>query len=156
LQTFLPDKSFIKSLEYLDVKRLGKQRVEAAQIIEILLNQPILPSNLKLPHFDRSQSLWHRHPAVMMWAGHEEWLKLYLDCCIGEWVWRGYTNGLVVPAYNTDSQSPPKWLGFEQFHQSHRSNLIRKFPQHYQKFWPNESSDLAYFWPTKEGFEVND
>lgn len=153
MQTFLPDRSFVSSMEYLDSARLGKQRIEAAQILEILLDQPILPKSMQCKaHFDRSFSNWTRHPAVLMWKGHEEWLKLYLDCCVGEWLFRGFTNAINVPKYDTDSQPHPKWWGFEAFHKSHRSNLIRKCRDHYAKYWPDEIPNLPYFWPTKEGF----
>jgi hypothetical protein len=140
-------------MEFLDVKRLGKQRVEAGQILEILLDIPILPKNLiTLAPFRRNWGPWHNHPAVLMWKSHEEWLKSYLDCCIGEWEFRGYVNNITVPKYNVSKQSPPKWLGFEPFHASHRSNLLRKSSVHYRQFWPYEAVDLPYFWPTKEGF----
>jgi hypothetical protein len=136
-------------MEFLDVKRLGKQRIEAAQILEILLKQPILPSKLlSLVPLDTANIAWKNHPAVLMWKGHEEWLKLYLACSIGEWLSRGYQNTIVCPEYNTDSQGAPLWLGHEPFHKSHRSNLIRKDPAHYRKFWPDEETDLSYFWPT--------
>ena len=36
MQTFLPYKSFKKSAETLDYQRLGKQRVEAMQIINVI------------------------------------------------------------------------------------------------------------------------
>jgi hypothetical protein len=153
VQTFLPCKSFVQSMEFLDRARLGKQRVEAAQILEILLNIPVLPKNLQSPAlFDRSFGAWTRHPAVLMWKGHEEWLKLYLDCSIGEWCSRGYINTITVPEYDAEKQEAPLWLGFEKFHESHKSNLIRKAPVHYKKFWPEVNDDLPYFWPTKEGF----
>lgn len=155
MQTFLPVVSFVQSMEFLDVSRLGKQRIEAAQILEILTNSPVLPLNLQsLAPFDRSFGPWNNHPAVNMWKGHEEWLKLYLACSIGEWVHRGYRNNIVVPRYDVKSQPPPEWLGYEPFHLSHRSNLIRKAPSHYQPFWPQEDGSLHYYWPTKEDFPV--
>lgn len=155
MQTFLPVKSFVQSLEFLDDSRLGKQRIETAQVIEILTNKPVLPMHLhSVVPFDRTHSVWARHPVVHMWKGHEEWLKLYLACSIGEWVSRGFRNNIVVPPYDAKSQTPPDWLGYEPFHQSHRSNLIRKNPTRYQAFWPGEIDDLPYFWPTLEGFPV--
>lgn len=149
MQTFLPVASFVRSMEYLDQKRLGKQRVEAAQILEILLKRPILPKSLlSIVPFDPSHTAWGRHPAVLMWIGHEQWLLSYLDICIGEWRSRGYHNTIVVPEYDQSSQDPPKWLGHELFHRSHRSNLVRKDPSHYRQFWPEEDSNLPYWWPT--------
>jgi len=157
MQTFLPVKSFVRSMEILDNKRLGKQRVEAGQILEILLNKPVLPNSMQsVVPFDRTFGAWSRHPAVMMWSGHEEWLKLYLACAVGEWCSRGYTNRIIAPSYNTDSQDYPEWLGFEPFHYSHRCNLTRKDPPYYRQFWKDEIIDpsIQYFWPTLNGFEI--
>ena len=39
MQTFLPYKSFENSVKSLDYRRLGKQRVEAKQILNVLLNR---------------------------------------------------------------------------------------------------------------------
>jgi hypothetical protein len=46
----------------------------------------------------------------------------------------------------------PKWFGDDRFHASHRSNLLRKDLQHYSQFNWEESPDMDYFWPTKEGY----
>ena len=58
MQTFLPYKDFRKSLQCLDYRRLGKQRVEAMQIHNILTGK-------------NESSAWVNHPAVKMWKGHE-------------------------------------------------------------------------------------
>ncbi len=148
--TFLPVKSMVKSMEFLDNRRLNKQRVEACQILEILLDQSFLPSHLNsVVPFERSFQPWSRHPSILMWRGHEEWLKLYLACSIGEWAFRGFTNTITKPTYDTSLQKPPSFLGLEPFHLSHRCNLIRKAPLHYLKFWPNERNDsIPYYWPS--------
>jgi len=148
--TFLPQRSMVQSMEFLDEKRLGKQRIEACQILELLLDQPFLPSSLNsVVPFDPTFKPWARHPAVLMWRGHEEWLKLYLACAIGEWCFRGYHNTIVVPIYDTKLQKHPVWLGYEPFHLSHRCNLIRKHPTHYLRFWPGDRNDtMPYYWPS--------
>ncbi len=148
MQTFLPLKSFVASMEALDYRRLGKQRIEACQILETLLKQPFSPKNIGVP-LNPNFKGWRNHPAVRMWEGHEEWLKLYTCCCIGEWEYRGYANNIQRPEYNTSTQPPPPWLGLEEFHLSHRSNLLRKDFSHYSKFWPDDPRDLPYFWPTQ-------
>ena len=147
MQTFLPLKSFVKSMECLDQKRLGKQRVEAGQILEILC--PEISVFKENTHFDRKFHAWEHHPAVQMWKGHEEWLKLYLACAVGEWRYRGYINNILGPSYETEKQEAPWWLGYEPFHLSHRSNLLRKFPTHYRQFWPEDLDTLQYLWPTQ-------
>jgi hypothetical protein len=45
-----------------------------------------------------------------------------------------------------DSGAPP-WLGCDEFHSSHRSNLLRKLPEHYSQFGWSEPNDLPYVWP---------
>lgn len=156
--TFLPVKSMVKSMEFLDDRRLGNQRKEACQILEVLLNQPFLPAKLNsVVPFDRTFSPWSRHPAIIMWRGHEEWLKLFLACSIGEWASRGFVNGIMTPTYNTSLQKPPPFIGNEQFHLSHRANLIRKNPAHYLKFWPSDRNDeMPYFWPSDHMEVSND
>src|SRR3546814_13031822 len=62
MQTFLPYPDCRRSLECLDTRRLGKQRVEAMQLLNAA---------------QRTTGGWIRHPAKLMWAGHEEALRLY-------------------------------------------------------------------------------
>lgn len=42
----------------------------------------------------------------------------------------------------------PSWFGNEEFHASHRSNLLRKDSIFYSQYYWDESSDLPYIWPT--------
>lgn len=144
----MPEPSFVLSMERLDKLRLGKQRVEAAQILEILVDKPFLPNSMR-NGFSKKYAVWMRHPCVNQWRGHEEWLKKYLACAIGEWESRDYVNNISIPKYDLSLQPPPPWLGYEFFHRTHRSNLIRKFPAHYKSFWPTEFDDLDYYWPSQ-------
>jgi hypothetical protein len=41
----------------------------------------------------------------------------------------------------------PPWLGDEQLHRSHQSNLIRKDPGFYRPLFPDVPPDLPYVWP---------
>ena len=66
MQTFLPHKSFKKSLKVLDWRRLGKQRVEAHQILNVLLERTDTKG-------------WRNHPITKMWKGYEDALKLYFN-----------------------------------------------------------------------------
>lgn len=131
MQTFLPYKSFKKSVEVLDNRRLGKQRVEAYQILKALAGQT---------------KGWVNHPAVKMWRGHEQALSLYMNHCIIEWTNRGFKNTMKL-AEGIGSVDNPVWLGDEKFHASHRSNLLRKFPEHYSQFGWEEKDNLPYIWP---------
>jgi hypothetical protein len=148
MQTFMPYPSFIDSAACLDYRRLGKQRVECKQLLQALGVPVGGPLNAK-------PSSWRNHPAARMWKGHEYSLSLYAIAVCHEWRRRGYRDtlldqfmdaagGLVVA--NADS-TKPEWLGDEDFHASHRSNLLRKLPKHYSQFGWSESNDLPYVWP---------
>ena len=136
MQTFLPYSSFDLSAQSLDYKRLGKQRVEAKQIHNIVSGA-------------RTTGGWRRHPAVLMWMGHAGALALYHDFMIDEWVARGYKNTMPHLWTGEDDFDMPAWLGDERVHESHRSNLLRKDPDHYGKYEWAEADDLPYFWPTE-------
>jgi len=69
-----------------------------------------------------------------------------------EWIYRGYKDNcrkqivdilMTLPFKNTK----PNWLGKPDLHASHRSNLLRKDPNHYNKWFHGEPSDLPYVWP---------
>ena len=133
MQTFLPYKSFKKTVRVLDYRRLGKQRVEAFQILNILLNR----TNTKS---------WKNHPAVLMWQGHTNALKEYFNESIIEWEKRGYKNNMSREIIRGKIVYPD-WLGDKHFHAGHRSNLLRKDPGYYAQFNWRESNDLEYIWP---------
>jgi hypothetical protein len=42
----------------------------------------------------------------------------------------------------------PLWLGNQDFHNSHRSNLSRKDPVYYAQFNWDVPDNLPYIWPT--------
>ena len=140
MQTFLPYEDFAKSAQVLDMRRLGKQRVEGMQIMRALTD----------PTYG-----WQNHPAVKMWRGHESWLMGYLSKICREWVARGYKDTCydktlaiyleAFPGYPTHPRPP--WLGNRRFHLSHRRNLLRKDWLWYRKFWPRLSDALEYVWP---------
>lgn len=135
MQTFLPYPSYIKSAECLDNKRLGKQRVEAFQILKALICE---------------NYGWKNHPAVKMWKGFEDSLMIYHDVMIGEWKYRGFKNTMPLffpQGYDSESVDSPSWLGNEAFHASHRSNLLRKDPTYYKQFNWEEDTNLPYVWP---------
>lgn len=135
MQTFLPYQSFTESLECLDDKRLGKQRVEAMQILNAL--QP------------DSTSRWRNHPAVKMWRGYEASLTVYHNLAIEIWIERGFNNTM-QKRYTLQGDYDPSWLTSE-FCSAHRCNLLRKNYEHYSQFnWPEMELDfnnVSYIWP---------
>ncbi|HEX5740987.1 MAG TPA: MSMEG_6728 family protein [Pilimelia sp.] len=156
MQTFLPFADFTAAARVLDQRRLGKQRVEAIQVLR----------GLVVPGYG-----WRHHPAVHMWAGYEEALVRYgLDMC-AVWTATGRADtcaGTLVadlraaggPAEIRPQEALaaagdlPPWLGDAQFHRSHRASLYAKDPEHYGAHfgavpyepyvWPGSDRPAAY------------
>lgn len=115
----------------LDRQRLGKQRLEARQIVSAL----------------RSGGGWRNHPATRMWRGHEAALLFYGDVMIREWVRRGYVSTMPEALPPLESIVMPSWLGGEEFHAAHRAVLLLKDPTHYSQFGWTETPSNEYVWP---------
>lgn len=121
------------SIKVLDYKRLGKQRVETFQVLNILLERTPTKG-------------WRNHPVTRMWTGYEEALKLYQNMTIREWIDRGYKNTMQYEDVDSTSVVLPPWFGNDTFHKSHRSNLLRKDHEYYSQYF-DDPSDLEYYWP---------
>ena len=132
MQTFLPYADFRETAKCLDYKRLGKQRVEAYQIIKNLCDKP-----------DR----WQNHPAVKMWKGYLQALTEYYNVMLEEWERRGYRNIKLqkMVVYEDEIEYPP-FINNKEFHDSHKSNLLRKDLVFYGKYSWNVPDDLPYVW----------
>ncbi len=141
MQTFLPFPDLSLSLSVLDSRRLGKQRIEARTILNILLH----------PEDKRG---WRNHPAVRMWRGYEEALKLYYNLCLDEWVRRGYRNNMPPAPLDQEALVWPWWLGRPEFHAAHRASLLRKDPAHYSRYGWDDDPALPYWWPTEHQGEA--
>lgn len=85
-----------------------------------------------------------------MWEGYEESLKQYYNTMIREWKARGYNNSMQLYYIDCKNLIQPEWLGNEEFHASHRSNLLRKDKQYYSQFKWIEPDDLEYVWPVRK------
>jgi hypothetical protein len=144
VQTFLPFADFRQSASVLDQARLGKQRVEALQVLRAIV----------LPTYG-----WQSHPAMQMWRGYVPALTRYALDMVDEWTDRGNadsTRPLITEfapeaALDTTALAMPSWMGNEELHLSHRSNLVRKAPEHYAPLFPGVPNDLPYLWPGPDG-----
>lgn len=141
MQTFLPYPDFDESARALDSSRLGKQRVETFQLLR---------ANT-VPGYG-----WRHHPAAKMWGGYLPALVRYGLAMVDEWVARGYADAVrpqlleFAPEVDGVPQSElelPPWIGDEEFHLSHRSNLVRKDPEFYRPRFGDIPEDLPYVWP---------
>ena len=68
---------------------------------------------------------------------------------ITEWMRRGYNNNMEI--YDVNNMVKPHWLGKEEFHASHRANLLRKDYEYYSQFDWRENPESPYVWHDKEG-----
>ena len=137
----MPFSDFAASAACMDYKRVGKQRVEAWQILNTILC---------------GKKAWSNHPAVLMWRGHTDALKVYYNAFCAEWANRGYQNIKLKPIAVSQSVVMPPWVGDERLHSSHRRALLVKNPAHYAPLgWKELDSDevkegeYTYYWPTR-------
>ena len=147
MQTFAPEGRLIdQGFQSLDYRRLGKQRVEAWQILNVLRGV----DNDGNP---KDHKGWVHHPATLIWEGRIAALTLSGMRCCTEWKSRGYKDSLYPRFHDVfrmfvrygDDPTPPLFL--DDIMESHRSNLIRKLPEHYLPLWPDTADDLPYVWP---------
>lgn len=146
MQTFLPYPDYELSAKSLDNRRLNKQRVEVLQILNVL------------HQVNDSGAGWRNHPAVKMWRGYEPQLCEYGLVMCEEWIRRGYSDSvkeklewhLDCATAGEFTLEKPWWFGDQDFHLSHRSNLLRKDPDHYGKIFGDIPNNLPYKWPELE------
>lgn len=153
MQTFLPYKSFAKSAQTLDSKRLNKQVLEGYQILKVLNNPD--------PH-----AAWRNHPAVKMWRGHEVSLYSYIMEMLKEATTRGIKTDknrsnlvqLKLSTFHNWSDVSPEWYNdsrIDRLTESHRANLYRKDPEFYMEFHNDNANPCCekcqYYWVTHEG-----
>lgn len=158
----------LEYLQYLDMKRLGKQRVEAAQIIAIL------------EHYDEFGELpnkgWANHKVTKMWMGHTKALKMYFNYAVTYWIERGYKNTYelyenveceiikctfdgkrAIFEKEANENTFPIWFSFPPFHYAHRAALYMKDPEFYRELL-NEKIEpyvgKGYLWPGDHGNEI--
>lgn len=132
MQTFLPYADLRKSIECLDWRRLGKQRVEAMQILTALA---------------KGSGGWLNHPATRMWQGFKKALMKYHDEACLEWDHRGYQQNMKLYIPKGEIALPP-WFGDEGFHSAHRAALLAKDFKWYSQFGWVEEPKIDYIWPS--------
>ena len=108
MQTFLPFSNFFDSAQCLDRSRLGKQRVEAKQIINAINQGPkvLYDCNIKkciygpipailLPHTKLRVTPWYSHTCTQIWLRHKHALAQYAATVCKVWRSRGYEDSLL-------------------------------------------------------------
>ena len=140
MQTFMTHSSYEETAKQLDDKRLGKQRVEAYQIVKALRGDYA------------DTGAWVNHPATKMWQNNIYQLACYGYAICEEWRnIRGHDDSLIdifmAVIHDTPSTATPWWVNDELLHMTHRSNLMRKQPEFYDFGLPN---NIPYIWPLSD------
>lgn len=153
MQTFLPYKSFSKSAQVLDNRRLNKQILEGYQILKVLST-------------DDPFAAWRNHPAVLMWKNAELTLLNYVLAMVKEADVRGIKtdknlhNILTLKKEKSSNwrNRMPSWYSdrvkVDRLTESHRANLYRKDPEYYDRFMNDKANPCCdkcqYYWVTHE------
>jgi hypothetical protein len=146
MQTYLPQIGYASSMRRLHDYMLERQIVHTIKILKIL---------------EGEQSPWSRHPAVRMWRGYERSLCQYGNLACLEWrIGRrrqSHLDILECGVFFTDLDNElrdagiparrPPWVGDTDICRSHRSNLIRKYPDQYAAQYPNTPELMPFLWP---------
>lgn len=137
MQTFLISKSFQKSAKALDSKRLNKQVLEVAQILNAMR---------------RKSGGWRNHPITRMWRNYRGALAEYGLAMERERLSRGmnpHKSARIIKKHLKGRKVYPPWLGNRKFHLSHKSNLLRKDKKYYSRYFKNIPDSLPYVWMVK-------
>jgi hypothetical protein len=162
MQTFLPYADATATARCLDDQRLGKQRVEAMQVLSII-NMMTWDPSVGSYVVSGKVSPYAHHPVVKMWRGHCGYLVFYTREICREWRRRGFLDSVESRLMSnfgwflsSGTVPTPPWLGDPRLHASHRSILLAKDRFHYQQFgWKEEpavrgsNERWPYFWPTE-------
>lgn len=157
MQTFLPLPDFTESAKVLDYKRLGKQRIEAFQILKVILNpNPTLTYTIVNGNyiFTKAKKVaWINHPATRMWRNYPSALCLYGIRICEEWIRQGYRDSLLgrfnleYEKFEENQIEIPPFVKDEKFNSSHRASLLFKNYSYYSRFGWSEEPKMEYFWP---------
>ena len=143
MQTFMTHDNYVDTAKSLDNKRLGKQRVEAYQILKALRGD-----------YDKTGA-WVNHPATLMWRNHEYELALYGLTVSVEFYERGFDGYPMMQKFTDlcnhlqsgNRESYPWWVNNKLLQMTHQSNLVRKDWFHYKYDVPN---NIPYIWPMSD------
>ena len=142
MQLFLPFADLSRSVKSLDKRRLWKQILEADQIINGVG--------------------WSNHPVIKMYRNNEytNFAIAYYNTALNEFVSERNGSTKYMPFVINSKIVYPPWWGNERFHQSHRSNLLRKAVNEKTELLTllgiqgitldNTPTDLPYVWPLNE------
>lgn len=137
VQVFRPYIDWRKSAEVLDDKRLGKQRVECKQVLNVIFR--------KLDLIRDGRRGWLNHPIVLMYFNegrpYLRDLEGFFNACVVEWKRRGFKNliNLNDIKYFLERVGGSDGTPITHIHEvEYRRILLIKNLKHYIKVFPRE------------------
>ena len=164
MQVFVPHETYAESVRVLDLKRLGKQRVETYQVILVLLKlqpgmrqevdklgQPRVRYDVERDVFvpimewdgtfkPRVPRGWRTHPVVVAWKDNLTALFDYQVATVNEWQSRGYKDTCL-----NKSQHAMRWA----FADDHGMDVNDPLCKPEFKEWMRKR-DKPWWWGTPE------
>ncbi len=141
MMIWLPYPDFTKSVSCLNTQHLNRQRANC----QVLSKSFISPNR------------WNHVPTFKAWKNYYEVFQYYHDVCVKEWVKRGFrTIAVLYEAPKPDKRDLPWFIGEEQYHASHRSNLLRLDPTYAGIEGWREPSNLPYLWPNMNNYQFEE
>ncbi len=144
MMVWLPYESFEESARSMDSRTLTIQRFDAFRLLSAITKDA--PTGMRST------------PCFLLWRDHPLWLASYGVAVSLEWERQANRPSELTNRFRdhlasvTDLTEPyPRWLGDSLLHLSHRSNMIRLSPEHYQALWPGVIEGLPLFWGPMEG-----
>jgi len=159
MQNFQLSTNFKTTAKQLDRARCGKQRLETADALAMLLGQPAWMSYKQFMYISKK---YKNHPAWRMWIGYEPALIEYGLTICQEWIDRECQdtfydkilvfNDMLKQPYSVDN---PPWLT-EEFCSNHRAVMLGKIEEKIQKAIGNdkklEQAYKTYDWYSQFGW----
>ena len=136
MQTFLSHYCALDIARSLDDKRLNKQILECDVLLDLILGI--------------KDNSWKNHPACKMWKDYPDILMFYRNTMLDEWRYRGknsnrsYRHDISI---DIDNITYPWFMSDERVILSHRSNLVRKYPEYYSQYGWVDYGIQGYYWP---------
>lgn len=135
MQVFRPYIDWKRSAAVLDDRRLGKQRVECKQVLNVILR--------RLGLIRDGKKGWINHPIVLMYFNRGKPfvrdLKGFFGACVEEWRRRGFSNSINLRDIEVilDEIESADGTPVTRVHEiEYRRILLIKDPRHYVRVFP--------------------
>lgn len=144
MMTWMPNMSLFDSAGALELDQLAVAMVESASLFNELIYDEPDPELGKAPA-----------PLRLMWLGYETALAGYVAACSASLVAYGVSSSTLslgvaqtMTVLRRDEDAPmvmPPWFTDTDVLRSHRSNLMRRWPDSYS--WKGTPLRMPYLWP---------